>query len=326
MPLLMIRNDITKVKADAIVNAANSSLLGGGGVDGAIHRAAGPSLLDECIKLGGCPTGDAKITRAGKLDAKYVIHTVGPVWEDGLHGEEILLRSCYRKSLQLAESHNCRSIAFPVISSGIYGYPKKEALSIAKDEITQFLTNSDMLVYIVIFDSATFTLSKELYNGIRQYIDDNYASSHDDSKERVISARQKGLLPDYCSASLSLTYTLDDAINQIDESFSEMVFRIIAERGLNEVEVYKKANLDRKLFSKIRSNRTYNPKKPTAVSLAISMHLDIDETEDLLCKAGYALSRSSRFDIIVRYFIEQKHYDVNEINDALFAFDEPLLG
>lgn len=326
MPLLMIRNDITKVKADAIVNAANSSLLGGGGVDGAIHRAAGPSLLDECIKLGGCPTGDAKITRAGKLDAKYVIHTVGPVWEDGLHGEEILLRSCYRKSLQLAESHNCRSIAFPVISSGIYGYPKKEALSIAKDEITQFLTNSDMLVYIVIFDSATFTLSKELYNGIRQYIDDNYASSHDDSKERVISARQKGLLPEYCSASLSLPYTLDDAINQIDESFSEMVFRIIAERGLNEVEVYKKANLDRKLFSKIRSNRTYHPKKPTAVSLAISMHLDIDETEDLLCKAGYALSRSSRFDIIVRYFIEQKHYDVNEINDALFAFDEPLLG
>ena len=213
-----------------------------------------------------------------------------------------------------------------MISSGIYGYPKKEALSIAKDEITQFLTNSDMLVYIVIFDSATFTLSKELYNGIRQYIDDNYASSHDDSKERVISARQKGLLPDYCSASLSLPYTLDDAINQIDESFSEMVFRIIAERGLNEVEVYKKANLDRKLFSKIRSNRTYHPKKPTAVSLAISMHLDIDETEDLLCKAGYALSRSSRFDIIVRYFIERKHYDVNEINDALFAFDEPLLG
>ena len=324
MPLLLIRNDITKVKADAIVNAANSSRMGGGGVDGAIHRAAGPSLLEECMRLGGCPTGEAKITGAGRLNAKYVIHTVGPVWEGGFHGEEMLLRSCYRNSLLLAERHNCSSIAFPVISSGIYGYPKKEALAIAKEEINAFLTHSDMVVYIVIFDSQTFTLGKELYLGIKQYIDDNYASSHDDSKTRILSAQEKGMYTDYCAMPIS--YTLDDALNQIDESFSDMVFRIIAERSLNEVEVYKKANIDRKLFSKIRSSRTYHPKKPTVVSLAISMHLSIEETEDLLRKASYALSRSSRFDIIVRYFIERKLYDVNEINDALFAFDQPLLG
>ena len=324
MPLIMIRNDITKVKADAIVNAANSTLLGGGGVDGAIHRAAGPALLDECRNLGGCPTGEARITGAGNLNAKYVIHTVGPVWEGGSHGEERLLRSCYRNSLILAEQHKCMSVAFPVISSGIYGYPRKAALDVARKEITSFLMHSEMLVYIVIFDRGTYLISSELYGNIEEYINDNYASEHDDSICRCIN--EKAILPSYQkTASIHDSVSLNDILKQVDESFSEMVLRIIRERDLDEVEVYKKANIDRKLFSKIRSNQNYHPKKTTAVALAFSLKLNTQEAEDLLEKAGFALSRSSKFDIIIRYFLERSIHDVDIINDALFSFDQPLL-
>lgn len=328
MPLQIVRNDITKMKVDAIVNAANTSLLGGGGVDGAIHRAAGPKLLAECRKLNGCPTGDAKMTKGYRLKAKYIIHTVGPIYRDGHHQEEKLLRSCYQKSLALALEKDCDSIAFPLISAGAYGYPKDQALQIAIEEISHFLLEHDMMVYLVIFDLKAFQISAKLFAHIQSYIDDHYVISHSDAVSSLRRNR-KALLDESPVMEGPVYYealNLEDALKQIDESFSEMLMRKIDEAGMKDSECYKKANVDRKLFSKIRSHKNYKPSKKTVLAFAIALELPLDETNDMLKKAGYALSHSNKFDIIVEYFIIHKHYDIYEINEALFAFDQPLLG
>lgn len=337
MPLEIVRNDITKITVDAIVNAANESLLGGGGVDGAIHYAAGPGLLTECKTLGGCKTGKAKITGGYNLPAKYVIHTVGPIYEDGKHGEKALLESCYRESLALAKEHNCETVAFPLISSGVYGYPKDQALKVAIDVISDFLLENEMKVYIVIFDKAAYKISEKLFSDIAEYIDDNYVDrSTDYRRERsrmnypcqsvMIGSAQPEFL-DLCEFKAMATEDdLDAKLKQIDESFSQMLFRKIDEKGMSDAECYKKANIDRKLFSKIRSDVHYKPSKPTAIAFAISLELSLDETEDMLKKAGFALSYSNKFDIIIEYFISRGNYNIFEINEALFAFDQSLLG
>lgn len=330
MPLEIVRNDITKMTVDAIVNAANESLLGGGGVDGAIHYAAGPGLLAECKTLGGCKTGKAKITSGYNLPAKYVIHTVGPIYKDGKHGEKALLESCYRESLALAKAHNCETVAFPLISSGVYGYPKDQALKVAIDVISDFLLENEMSVYIVIFDKAAYKISEKLFADIAEYIDETYVDEHTDyhrESMRLNMPMQPIMAADMCECKAMATDDdLDEIIKQIDESFSQMLLRKIDEKGMTDVECYKKANIDRKLFSKIRSDVHYKPSKPTAIAFAISLELTLSETEDMLKKAGFALSHSNKFDIIIEYFISKGNYNIFEINEALFAFDQSLLG
>lgn len=330
MPLQIVRNDITKMTVDAIVNAANSSLLGGGGVDGAIHAAAGLELLEECRTLGGCETGNAKITGAYQLPCKYVIHAVGPVWQGGQHHEKKLLESCYRTSLELAKAHKCDSIAFPLISSGIYGYPKDQALKVAMDVIREFLFENEMQVYLVIFDKAAYQISGKLFADIAEYIDDNYVDEHMDYRRENMrkSAPMQPVMQYSCCESKCLMPEddLDTILEQMDESFAEMLLRKIDEKMMTDAECYKKANIDRKLFSKIRSNMLYKPSKPTAIAFAIALELSLEETEDMLRKAGFALSNSNKFDIIIQYFISHQNYNIYDINEVLFAFDQSLLG
>ena len=335
MPLIIVRNDITKMPVDAIVNAAKESLLSGGGVDGCIHRAAGPELLQECRRLGGCKTGEAKITKAYRLPCKYVIHTVGPVWNGGKCGEREQLASCYRTSLALAKEHGCETVAFPLISSGVFGYPKDQALRVAVDTISEFLAENDMTVYLVVFSRAAYQIGNKLFADIASYIDDHYVDAHTDSRRermrRSFDLQSQPLsvyedaAPQYASASVA-SDNLDDLLAHLDAGFSETLLKLIDRSGKKDAEVYKKANVDRKLFSKIRNNPDYKPSKPTAVAFAIALELSLPETRDLIARAGYALSSSSKFDVIIEYFIMQRDYDIFKINEALFAFDQSLLG
>ena len=337
MPLQIIRNDITKMSVDAIVNAANTSLLGGGGVDGCIHRAAGPELLAECSTLHGCETGSAKITKGYRLPCKYVIHAVGPCWRDGKHREQELLESCYRTSLNLAKENGCQSVAFPLISSGNYGYPKDQALKVAVDTISTFLLENEIMVYIVVFDRKAYQISGKLFADIAAYIDDRYVDEHTDSRSEQ-SRRLEALSEESCfeAASVPLpseavcescnSQSLEEALGQMDESFSEMLLRKIDESGMTDAQCYKKANIDRKLFSKIRSDKFYKPSKPTVLAFALALELPLAQMQEMLGKAGIALSHSSKFDIIVEYFVERGNYNVYEINEALFAFDQSLIG
>lgn len=347
MPLKLIRDDITRVSCDAIVNASDNELSGGGGVDAAIHKAAGPELAEACRKLNGCPDGEARITEGFQLPCKYVIHTAGPVYVDGCHHEEQVLRSCYRNCLNLAKDYKCESIAFPLISAGVFGYPKEEALQTAISEITSFVMANDILVYLVVFDQKVYQISSKLYVDIQQFIDEKYAAEHYQItserrrrqkvakkwtfSESLGSAREEVLYNQapsfsYASREERPDESLAERLKVIDESFSEMLLRKIDEAGISDSECYKKANIDRKLFSKIRSNRDYRPSKPTVLAFAIALELPLAETEEMLMKAGFALSSSSKFDIIVEYFIRHGNYDIFAINDALFAFDQPTLG
>lgn len=334
MPLSIVENDITAMKVDAIVNAANESLLGGGGVDGAIHRAAGPDLLKECRTLGGCRTGQAKITKGYRLPAAHVIHTVGPVWRGGGHGERGLLVSAYRSSLELAAAHGCQSVAFPLISSGIYGYPKEEALEIAVSTIADFLQDHDLTVYLVIFDRAAYTIGRERFGEIAAYVGARYISPgavYDvlaDAPPRAAAFGARHLCDAQAAPApcASVPAGLGEALERLDESFVQMLLRKIDERGMTDVQCYKRANIDRKLFSKIRSDIHYKPSKPTAMAFAVALELPLEEARELLEKAGFAFSHASKFDIIVEYFIAHRMYNIFEINEALFAFDQSLLG
>lgn len=340
MPFAIIRQDITKMQVDAVVNAANRELQEGGGVCGAIFKAAGDAMLRQaCNRLAPVDTGEAVITPGFELTARFIIHTAGPVYQDGSSNEAALLRSCYINSLQLAAGNDCRSIAFPLISSGIYGYPKSEALAVATTAVKDFLDSSDddLEVYLAVFDREAVEVGEELLGEIKSFIDENYASEKLLNEyhrgvyqaDRAEAAVYMGLIEEEVwlqSEEISSAAAIDDLIGELDEPFAKMLLRLIDSKGKTDVEVYKRANLSRKLFSKIRSVKGYMPSKRTALALSVALELSLDETDDLLRRAGYALSRSQMSDVIIEYFIINGRYDIFEINEVLFKYDQPLLG
>lgn len=331
MPLQIIRQDITKMRVDAIVNTTNAEMTGHSGVDLAVHTAAGAELDAECKRLAPLALGEAKVSGAYGLPCKYVIHTSGPVWQGGHFGESAVLRSCYTESLKLAVEKGCRSVAFPLISSGVYGYPKDQVLKFAIQTITEFLFEHELTVYLCVFDRKSYSFSQKLFSDIREFISDGYA---DGDRYRAFDvganerpAPKSGRAPSYTvTRSEASVSSLREYMNLMDKSFAEMLFDLIDESGMTDVECYKKANVDKRTFSKIKSNKDYKPSKRTAIAFAISLRLDMDKTQKLLATAGFTLSNSRKFDKIIRYFIQNGNYDIFEINEALFEFDQQLLG
>ena len=330
MPLKIVRNDITKMHVDAIVNATDPTLSGGGGVDGAIHRAAGPQLEAACKALGGCKTGEAKATGGFDLPCKYILHTVGPIWRGGAFGERALLTACYQNALALARARGCESVAFPLISSAAHGYPKAQALRVAVEAITEFLTENEMEVYIVVFTRDEVEVSEKLFRAVEQYIDDVYVGERYDApremQRRAYSRQQTLYAPAESAPRAGADLDLETLLGQVDESFGQMLLRKIDEQGMTDAECYKRANVDRRLFHKIKNNPGYRPGKQTALAFAIALRLSLAETKELLMKAGFALSHSSKVDIVVEYCIMTGNYDIFEINEVLFKFDLPPLG
>ena len=345
MPLQIIRQDITKMHVDAIVNTTNEEMVGYSGVDLAVHEGAGPKLDAECAGIAPLGLGTAKITFGYDLPAKYIIHTSGPVWHGGFLGESIILKSCYIESLRLAVENGLESVAFPLISSGAYGYPKEQVLKFAVQVITEFLDEHELDVYLCVFDKTSYEFSKELFEEINEFIDDGYAEeeycpdeapfdmdllSMFSKKKRRASAppppMQEMMAPQILCNSAA-EKSLHEYMETKEKSFGWKLFELIDESGMTDIECYKKANVDRKTFSKIKNNPdTYKPSKQTAVAFAIALHLGLDETQELLATAGLTLSKSFVFDKIIRYFIQKGNYNVYEINEALFEFDQVLLG
>ena len=355
MPFEIVKNDITRMQVDAIVNAANKSLLGGGGVDGAIHRAAGPQLLEECRALGGCETGEAKLTRGYNLPCRYVIHTVGPIWQGGGVGEEALLAACYRNALALARQQGCDSVAFPLISAGAYGYPKAGALQVAVNEIDRFLSENDMMVYLVAYTRDAVELTGSLLDEVSAYIDDVYVQERRDfgrearrsqylrdgaprgtpdpgslfrRPHREDNARNETVFSEANVERLTAVRGEPESAAQDrqGETFAEMVVRKLAETGLSDRECIRRANVDRRLFGKVRNNPGYRPSKQTALAFALALALPLDEAKALLSKAGYSLSHGSKTDVAVEYCVMTGHYDVIEINEVLFKLKLQPLG
>ena len=430
MPIKIIRDDITKVQCDAIVNAANKTLLGGGGVDGAIHKVAGIGLFFDCLKLRVCKIGEAKITPAHKLPCKYVIHTVGPKWKDGNHNEEEQLASCYTNSLLLAKENNCESVAFPLISTGVYKFPKEQALSIAIKTIKAFLVDNDMDVIVVVYDKSDFQIDIDMQDDVDKYISEHYLynsvrigladyvdhrmgdtaelpSVHyydpfdrkiesgkilpkesfptpwgkpalgyksrrkgrsyarrlrrkPDSQKRAQRIRSEHSCHINTDASIEIKQgnqedlskwfpseplerrrsgiegcgqirdisrlTIEEQFKNIDEGFRGTLFKMIDDRGMKDSECYKKANVDKRLFSKIRCDDNYHPSKTTALAFAVALELNLEDTKKFIATAGYTLTHSSKLDLIVEYYIIREEYDVDAINMMLFKYDQKLLG
>lgn len=326
MPFEIIREDITRLMTDAIVHPTNPKLKMGRGSSEAIFKLAGINELTEACKLiGYCAPGEAVLTPGFKLNAKYIIHTVGPIWNGGIDHESKQLESCYRRSLECALSYNLKSIAFPLISSGNYGYPKEEALKIAIQTIQSFLFEHEMMVYLVVYDKLAYQISSKLFLSIKSYIDDNYVEKSI-SNIRLESRSNILFNHQYEEVDSAPFSSLNDLFNQLDKSFSESLLSLIDQKKLKDVDVYKRANISKAHFSKIRSHIDYRPSKSTVLAFCVALRLTLSESINLLEKAGFSLSNSSKHDLIVRYFIEQKIYDIFEINKVLFEYDQNLLG
>ena len=338
MPLQIIRQDITKMQVDAIVNPTNEYLFPTGGTDLIIHKAAGPELLEECQKIGSCDVGTAEITPAFNLPCKFVVHTVGPVWKGGNKGENEHLISCYNECLSLAKEHNCESIAFPLISSGLYGYPKDKVLKIAMSTISTFLFDNEMTVYLCVFDKKAYELSEKLFSGIESYIDDNYVlRTTDNYSETAYILQNRSYDEPECCKAMAMECVSDSAVGtpaekvslddfiKLDESFALKLIKLIDAKGINDVECYKKANVSKQTWHKLMTDKHYKPNKKTAISFAIALELSLDETQKLLSSVGFVLSDSSLFDVIIKYCLENEIYDVFEIDSVLFKYDQETL-
>ena len=352
MPFTIIRNDITKVHADAIVNTANPHARIGSGTDHAIYQAAGAeAMLAERRRIGDIPVGKAAATPAFALPAKYVIHTVGPSWVDGEHGEREALRSCYQESLAVAEDLGCASVAFPLIATGVYGFPKDLALRTATDAIYDFLLQSDMTVYLVVFDRHAFDLSGKLFSEIHSYIDEHYVLEQAEAEylkpstalehhaSNVRGARGRRYLEHLWEMAESAdkdektaaqpsqpAVSLGDWLDRTGESFSDHLIRLINERNLTNPEVYNAANITKQHYSKLISGKGGTPKKNTVCALALALRLTLPEAQALLASAGYALNPSSQFDLAVEYFLKSGKYNVVNNNIELFECGLDLLG
>ena len=345
MPFQIVRNDISHMRVDAIVDTANPCPVIGQGVDSVIHEKAGPALLAARQKICHIGVGCAAITPAFHLHSQYIIHTVGPVWNGGSYGEEVLLRSCYDHSLQLALKYRCSSVAFPLISTGNYGFPKDRALQIAIAAFSEFLLKHEMQIYLVVFDRASFKLSEKLFQSVASYIDENYVDTCEiaaygvvpEERRRIRRHRNRNaedrMVLEKCAPCYSIptalpsqAMSLEDMLKQADAGFAETLLKLIDRTGKKDSEIYKKALLSKQHFSKIRNNPNYKPTKPTAIALALALELDLEATKDLIGRAGYALTNSSKFDLIIQYHIENKKFNVLEINCVLFAHDQSLLG
>lgn len=341
MPLQIIRQDITQVACDAIVNPSNTHLIPGGGVDEAIHKAAGSALYKECEKLGGCPIGEARITPGFNLPCKYIIHTAGPVWHGGTEHEKEKLESCYKESLKLAVQNGCESIAFPLISSGVYGYPKERVLKLAVNVISEFLTDNELMVYIVVFDKTAYRFSRKLFSDIKEFIDDGYSEEHYSSinsieylkankRSRKLKASRDEPLPDempmIMSDAAAPTPDLSEWLKKRDDRFSVTLLKLISKKHLTDVECYKKANVSKKTFWKIMNQDSYKPSKNTVIAFSIALELSLEETQNLLATVGFTLSDSIVFDRIIKYYLLNHEYNIFVINESLFEFDQVCLG
>ncbi|MDO4188570.1 MAG: macro domain-containing protein [Lachnospiraceae bacterium] len=331
MPFQIIRNDITKVKTDAIVNTANPKVVVGPGVDDAIYNAAGRDwLLSERAKIGDLDIGEVAITPAGNLYAKYIIHESGPVWIDGNHKEVVILKSCYRKCLNLALKYNCESIAFPLLASGAYGFPKDVALRIAIDAFRTFLSEHEIDIYLVLYDSESIKLSETMFDGVKSFVNSRYSvmpmacspmpilTDYDLLEDAAIGAAAE---ESQVFRSVESSKSLDDYIDQFENqevlSFGEYLQQLINKKGLTNKEVYFESNLSKQYFSKIINNKLANPSKEKLLCIAVALKLNIDETKDFLLHAGYAISPYSKIDLVFEYYIENGIYDVYEISFAL---------
>ncbi len=338
MPIQIIRQDITKMRVDAIVNTTNSQMIGYSGLDLAVHKKGGAELDEACKLIAPIGVGEAKITAGYGLPSKFIIHTAGPVWQGGERGERDLLSACYINSMKLAIENGCESIAFPLISSGVYGFPRDIVLRLAMQTVTDFLFDNELDVYICVFDSASYELSRKLSSEIQKFIDDEYVSSFETEicsqsvadpsrlSSNMALCKRIPRWEEELSENKTKEVSLDKYVFGLDKSFQEKLFHLIDKKGMTDVECYKRANVDKRTFSKIKSNRSYQPSKNTAVAFAISLQLNMEETLDLLETVGYTLSKSRLFDVIIRFFIENKRYDVIEINETLFEYDLSLLG
>lgn len=381
MPLKIVRNDITKMNTEAIVNTANVLPLVGEGCDFAVYMAAGYDALLEyrTSNIGQVKEGDVFLTPGFQLPAKYIIHAVSPLYLDGEEGEETLLRSCYQKSLELAKAKGIKSIAFPLISTGSFGYPKEEGMRIAVDEISQFLLQNQMDVRLVVFDEVSTTLGKNLFDELEAYIDQNYVQkkagfeyknpepflrglasslhlnvgrnalpesarcsepclpSENISKEEDFTDYGELKASSMCfdsdeassldeeDALLELDQKLEERLSHVTDTFSEYLLYLISQKGMKNADVYNRAVVDKRLFSKIKKNKDYHPEKIKALCLCVGAKLSLDETKDLLQRAGYALSPCDLTDIIFSFYIEHEHYDVIDIDIQLEEHGLPCI-